>query len=147
MRLKLVDYFFSITEQTGETPLEQMFILGEEFGFEALAEEGKNKYRSYAHHRIRSLSPRGGAAVVKETAVDESVVSRMRKYATSLIKALEWTGPIMVEFKQDAQTGRLYLMENQWTFSGAHCHSQNLRAQDLLKDTMSCCEAIRQLHK
>jgi predicted ATP-grasp superfamily ATP-dependent carboligase len=73
----------------------------------------------FAHKRIRSLSPRGGAAVVKETASHTGSIDLMQKYAEMLVSALSWTGPVMVEFKIDDKDGRVLLMEINGRFWGS----------------------------
>ena len=107
-----------IEQTTNESPLEQTLIVGTEYGFEAMCREG-HVVQGFAHKRIRALSPRGGAAVVKETATDHEVVNSMREYATRLLRELRWTGPAMVEFKQDSTTGTVYLMELNGRFWGS----------------------------
>jgi len=107
-----------VTKETGEAPLVQKCILGEEYGIEMLCNEGE-VLQQFAHKRIRSLSPRGGAAVVKETAEETEEVLLMRKYAHSLAQELLWTGPIMVEFKIDTQNGQVLLMEINGRFWGS----------------------------
>ncbi len=115
---ELREQFEKILKETGEAPLIQEFVKGEEFGIEMVCEKGE-VLLEFAHRRIRSLSPRGGAAVVKETAKETDTVKLMQKYAKSLVESLSWTGPIMVEFKVDAKDGRVLLMEINGRFWGS----------------------------
>lgn len=99
-----------VRTSTGVDPLMQSFIEGEEYGVEMVCYEGR-VLQSFAHKRIRSLSPRGGAAVVKETAARSVHVDRMHEVASTLATNLSWTGPMMVEFKYDEKNNIPYLME------------------------------------
>lgn len=107
-----------ISDMTGENPLVQKFVKGDEYGVEMVCENGE-PLATFVHKRIRSLSPRGGAAVVKETAKETEEVELMCKYALSLVKELKWQGPVMVEFKIDANDGRVLLMEINGRFWGS----------------------------
>jgi predicted ATP-grasp superfamily ATP-dependent carboligase len=115
---ELVEQYRKVLEETGEAPLIQKFVQGEEFGIEMVCEKGE-VLMNFAHRRIRSLSPRGGAAVVKETAKQTETVKLMEEYAETLVGKLSWTGPVMVEFKVDATNGRVFLMEINGRFWGS----------------------------
>ncbi|HEX4799406.1 MAG TPA: ATP-grasp domain-containing protein [Candidatus Paceibacterota bacterium] len=114
----LIERCVALLQKTGEMPLIQEFVRGEEYGVEMLAKEG-HVYAVVAHHRIRSLSPTGGASVLKET-LDEGVLYReLCEHAETLVKKLSWTGPIMVEFKVEQDTRTPYLMEINGRFWGS----------------------------
>lgn len=115
---ELIAKYKKVQHETGEMPLVQEFITGEEFGIEMVCKGGE-VIASFAHKRIRSLSPRGGAAVIKETARSNGFVELMQQYAQRLCTALAWTGPIMVEFKVDSTDGRVLLMEINGRFWGS----------------------------
>jgi len=115
---ELISAYRKITTNTGEEPLVQKFVKGSEFGIEMVCAHG-TPIATFAHKRIRSLSPRGGAAVVKETASGEEEVKLMRRYAETLVKELSWHGPVMVEFKIDEATGHVHLMEINGRFWGS----------------------------
>ena len=99
-----------ITAATGEVPVLQTFIQGAEHGVLLVAEEGQ-VLQTFVHKRIRSLSPRGGASVVKETSRDTVLNQVMISRASALMEKLRWTGPAMVEFKVDERNGEVLLME------------------------------------
>ncbi len=99
-----------IKEATGEAPLVQEFIVGDEYGVEMVCDKGV-PLATFIHKRVRSVSPRGGAAVVKETAEETKEVLSMREYANKLVTSLQWHGPVMVEFKINKKTGEVLLME------------------------------------
>ncbi len=115
---ELVSVFKKVKEETGESPLVQEFIEGDEYGVECVCKGGRI-LEQFSHKRIRSLSPRGGAAVVKETAPDSKEAELMRRYAEVLLHELQWTGPAMVEFKIDNRDGSIRLMEINGRFWGS----------------------------
>lgn len=104
-----------LEHETGESPLIQTYVHGGEFGFEALCIKGE-VVAHLMHRRIRSLSPTGGAAVIKVSMEPDPT---MRRYAEAMLKALSWEGVAMVEFKQDDTTGRAYLLEINPRFWGS----------------------------
>ncbi|HEU4677812.1 MAG TPA: ATP-grasp domain-containing protein [Candidatus Paceibacterota bacterium] len=106
------------TERFGEPPLVQEMVYGEEYGVEMLARSGV-PYARVTHHRIRSLSPKGGASVVKETLRSGELRSTLERYAAILVEKLAWNGPIMVEFKVDHDSRTPYLMEVNGRFWGS----------------------------
>lgn len=110
--------FLALKGELGEEPLIQDFIRGEEYGVEMLAREGKI-YAKVTHHRIRSLSPTGGASVLKETIASGPLRDSLETYAETLVTKLSWTGPIMVEFKVEGDTHEPYLMEINGRFWGS----------------------------
>jgi len=115
---ELIKGYERIAQETGEAPLVMEFIGGDEYGIEMVCDSGE-PLAVFAHKRIRSLSPRGGAAVVKETAQATPAVALMEQYARVLAKELLWHGPIMVEFKIDERTENVLLMEINGRFWGS----------------------------
>jgi predicted ATP-grasp superfamily ATP-dependent carboligase len=109
----------SIARATGEWPLLQEFVPGDEYGIEYLFHKGA-PLRMCAHRRIRSLSPSGGAAVVKETlAAEDPLAEIMDKHSQAILLALDWEGVAMVEWKHDERNGTLRLMELNGRFWGS----------------------------
>jgi predicted ATP-grasp superfamily ATP-dependent carboligase len=90
-------------------------IQGPGEGFFALYAQGK-QVASFAHRRIREKPPSGGVSVLRESA---DIPEDAMKYGTALLDALQWHGVAMVEFKRDAASGRLYLMEINARFWGS----------------------------
>jgi len=115
---ELKEQFQTLKHTLGEAPLIQKFIRGEEYGVEMLVEKGK-VYAQVVHHRLRSLSPTGGASVLKETLYGGDLKETLTAHAHTLVQKLLWTGPIMVEFKVDADTMTPYLMEINGRFWGS----------------------------
>lgn len=95
---------------TGASPLVQPMITGAEYGVELVAQAGKIR-ALLVHKRLRSLSPTGGASVLKETVVGGDRYETLVSYAHTLVRELAWTGPCMVEFKDDDATREVCLME------------------------------------
>lgn len=93
----------------GVVPLVQPYLEGGEYGVEGVYEKGK-PLAQLVHRRVRSLSPRGGAATTKET-VAGPVADRLQALAEKIVSHLEWSGPMMVECKYNEVTHTAYLME------------------------------------
>lgn len=117
-REELAQVFESLRARLGEAPMIQERMIGEEYGVETIAHDG-NPYAFVTHHRIRSLSPTGGASVVKETVEKGALRDMLEMYTRKLIYELRWKGPIMVEFKVDSDTKTPKLMEVNGRFWGS----------------------------
>ena len=115
---ELITTYKTVTETLGESPLIQERVVGEEYGVEMITHEGV-PLASVVHHRIRSLSPTGGASVLKEIEPEGALRSMLVTYAEKLALALSWEGPIMVEFKVDSDTRTPKLMEVNGRFWGS----------------------------
>ncbi|MCL4233494.1 MAG: ATP-grasp domain-containing protein [Deltaproteobacteria bacterium] len=89
-------------------------VTGDGVGYFALARDGV-VLAEFFHRRLRELPPSGGVSVLREAMVPDA---RVRRHALALIERLGWTGPIMVEFKRDAD-GRPTLMEINGRFWGS----------------------------
>lgn len=115
---ELVHTFMERKARCGELPIVQDLVVGEEYGVEMMALDG-HAHAVVVHHRLRSLSPTGGASVLKETVSDSILKSTMLTYAEKLVYTLGWSGPIMVEFKVDADSREPLLMEINGRFWGS----------------------------
>lgn len=115
---ELTAAYDKLKQQTGMEPIIQTALVGEEYGVELMCDHG-NVLAEFAHVRLRSLSPTGGAAVVKETAPPLDMVDTMKAQSKNLARALNWTGPMMVEWKVDARTDIPHLMEINARFWGS----------------------------
>lgn len=70
----------------------------------------------FGHRRIREKPPSGGVSVLRESvAVEGSLLER----SIALLRAFEWEGVAMVEFKVDRDSGTPYLMEINGRFWGS----------------------------
>jgi protein-tyrosine-phosphatase/predicted ATP-grasp superfamily ATP-dependent carboligase len=98
---------FTAQTRFGEGLLFQSYHRGQGVGIELLLSGGE-VVTSFQHRRLSETPPSGGVAVV---AVSEAVDPTLLDYATRLLRALEWDGLAMVEFRHDAATGETALME------------------------------------
>mgnify|MGYP001604390733 CR=1 FL=1 len=71
---------------------------------------------AFQHRRLSENPPSGGVAVV---AVAEPVDPQLLDYSVRLLRALEWEGVAMVEFRHDPATGDAALMEVNGRFWGS----------------------------
>lgn len=110
--------FLKLKETLGEAPLVQECVYGEEYGVEMLVRGGK-PYAMLTHHRLRSLSPTGGASVLKQVVGPGELRDTMEAHAMTLAEKLVWEGPLMVEFKVDSDTRIPLLMEMNGRFWGS----------------------------
>lgn len=78
-------------------PIAQEYLPGVGRGYFGLFIEGELA-GGYAHRRIREYPPEGGASACAESSQDEE----LREYSEQLLAPLEWTGVVMVEFKEAA---------------------------------------------
>jgi len=101
--------------ERGEFPLIQEYIPGDGYGAFALFNRGEIR-AFFAHRRIRSFSPAGGASVFRESI---EAPPTLRGYGVKLLKALNWHGVAMVEFKRDSRDGEFKLMEINGRFWGS----------------------------
>ena len=63
---------------------------------------------AFAHRRLREKPPSGGVSVLRESIpLDPDLLEQ----SLALLRAFEWNGVAMVEFKVDARSGTAYLME------------------------------------
>lgn len=106
---------FTTQTRFGEGLLFQSFHAGQGVGIELLM-TGGDVLTSFQHRRLSENPPSGGVAVV---AVSEAVDPKLLDYSTRLLRALEWEGVAMVEFRHDAATGESALMEVNGRFWGS----------------------------
>jgi predicted ATP-grasp superfamily ATP-dependent carboligase len=93
----------------------QRQIAGDGVGVFALCDRGEMKV-VFAHRRIREKPPWGGVSVLREAIEPDPVAV---DYAERLLRRLRWHGVAMVEFKKDAATGTIHLMEVNARFWGS----------------------------
>jgi predicted ATP-grasp superfamily ATP-dependent carboligase len=98
----------------GTTPVLQEFVPGVGEGFFALYDRGVLK-AAFMHRRVREFPPDGGASCCAESIRAEDLLAAGRR----LLDHLEWHGVAMVEFRRDARSGGLQLMELNPKFWGS----------------------------
>jgi predicted ATP-grasp superfamily ATP-dependent carboligase len=109
-----VRYFSSAAELSAalasgalEGALLQEYCPGEGVGVEMLIHNG-DCVAAFQHRRLKEVPHTGGAAAM---AVAEALDPKLKETALHLLRALEWEGVAMVEFRHDAPTGSTALME------------------------------------
>lgn len=100
---------------SGEPPLIQERVVGEERGIFTFAIKGEG-FAWFAHKRLESLKKLGGASILRESI---EVDPKLKSYSELLIKKLDWTGPLMIEWKWDENAKRYLLMEINARFWGS----------------------------
>jgi len=93
----------------------QQKITGRGLGLFACANRG-NIVAFTSHLRVREKPPSGGVSVVSQSA---HAPTDALKYAQLLLRALDWTGVAMVEFKLDDRNHVPYIMEINGRFWGS----------------------------
>jgi predicted ATP-grasp superfamily ATP-dependent carboligase len=106
--------FEEITESMAHEPIVQEYLVGEEYGFFALFNEGRLRAKMQ-HRRLLSISYMGGPSVVRISINDRE----LEELGLKLLNALKWHGPAMVEFKFDNKEKKFKLMEINPRFWGS----------------------------
>jgi protein-tyrosine-phosphatase/predicted ATP-grasp superfamily ATP-dependent carboligase len=106
---------FATQTRFGEGLLFQSYHGGQGVGIELLLSKGKI-VTAFQHRRLSENPPSGGVAVV---AIAEAVDPTLLAYSARLLRALEWDGVAMVEFRHDSATGETALMEVNGRFWGS----------------------------
>jgi len=108
------DLLKEIESRTKDKVLLQEFIPGSGAGYFALSYKGQ-PLAEFMHKRILEIHPLGGASVKASANYDPELLQLGRK----LIKAVNWTGVLMIEFRKNAETGDYYLIEINPKFWGS----------------------------
>jgi len=90
------------------TPLLQQIVSGKGYGIFIAAKEGQI-FASFAHQRIREIPPSGGMSTMRKSI---HVNNYLLDAAKKLIKALNWTGIAMLEFKGESEEMAYFLEMN-----------------------------------
>lgn len=96
-------------------PLIQQYCPGHGVGIETLIYQG-DSLAVFQHRRIREFPLTGGPSVYRRS---EPAEPRLADWSLQLLKAMEWDGVAMVEFRYDPKTGDAVLMEVNGRFWGA----------------------------
>jgi len=98
-------------------PLVQEWIPdgGGTFGFSALFDEASNVKAAFIHKKMRMYPVQGGPSTLREGVCHPQIM----EWGISLLKALNWTGIAMAEFKVDPRDGIPKLMEVNPRFWGS----------------------------
>jgi protein-tyrosine-phosphatase/glutathione synthase/RimK-type ligase-like ATP-grasp enzyme len=95
--------------------LVQEYCPGVGVGVEILIHNGEC-FAKFQHRRLKEAPATGGVAVV---AVSEEIDPQLFESSMTLLRALEWEGVAMVEFRVDRETGSTVLMEVNGRFWGS----------------------------
>lgn len=110
--------YINSAEELNRIPLSnnilQEYIPGEGFGFYALFNKGEER-AIFMHKRMREYPITGGSSTAAESMYDPE----LRDLGLTLLKALDWHGVAMVEFKKDSRDGKYKLMEINPKFWGS----------------------------
>ncbi len=90
-------------------------IVGPGIGVFLLEWEGET-LAAFSHRRLREKPPAGGVSVSRESWPMDPVLLERSK---ALLRAFDWRGVAMVEYKLDAATGAPYVMEINGRFWGS----------------------------
>ena len=88
---------------------------GESFGVSALFDEDSKVKAAFVHRRLREYPISGGPSTLRESVFHPQVL----ELGLSLLKALDWFGVAMVEFKMDPRDNTPKLMEVNPRFWGS----------------------------
>lgn len=98
---------FSSDPHFGASNLLQEYCIGEGVGIGCLIHK-REPLAMFQHRRVREFPATGGVSVL---AISESLNPQLAEYAVKLLRALEWEGAAMVEFRYDRMSGKAALME------------------------------------
>lgn len=102
-------------KKNGSYPMLQEYCKGVGVGIEVLMSEGE-PLALFQHRRIREMPISGGASVLCESVPLDPV---LKEYAVKLLRAMNWEGVAMVEFRVDEGTNTAKLMEVNGRFWGS----------------------------
>ena len=105
---------FATQTRFGDGLLFQSYHGGRSVGIGLLLLKGE-LVTAFQHRRLSETSPSGGAAVV---AISEAVDATLLDYSMRLLRALEWDGVAMVEFRRDRVSGNAVLVDVSGCFWG-----------------------------
>lgn len=93
----------------------QEYFAGDGLGIELIAKDGDIHY-AFQHQRLHEMPLTGGGSSYRmSTEIDPELLQASKR----LMKALNWQGVAMVEFKKDASSGRYILIEINGRFWGS----------------------------
>jgi len=114
--LQYINSYRDLLRKHGEIRdgLIQEYIPGDGYGFFALFNRGEPR-AVFMHRRIREYPITGGASTIAESIYDP----KLEELGLRILKALDWHGVAMVEFKKDYRDGEFKLMEVNPKFWGS----------------------------
>jgi predicted ATP-grasp superfamily ATP-dependent carboligase len=111
----------------GRWPLIQSYCPGHGLG-QMLYMQGGVATLSFQHRRLHEWPPEGGVSTWCTAEPRDRHGEQMQR-SEALLRAVDWEGPAMVEYRHDPETGRYWLMEVNGRFWGSlplasHCGAQ-----------------------
>lgn len=94
------------TSEKSKLPFIQEYIPGDSYGFFALLNHSEPR-AIFAHRRLREYPITGGASTLRESIYNEEI----KELGLRLLKAMNWHGVAMVEFKLDKRDNKFKLIE------------------------------------
>jgi len=91
----------------GEANLLQEYCIGEGVGVGLIVQKGQ-AVAAFQHRRLKEFPSTGGVSVL---AISERLNAALLESSLKLLRALEWEGIAMVEFRYDRENDRAVLME------------------------------------
>jgi predicted ATP-grasp superfamily ATP-dependent carboligase/peptidoglycan/LPS O-acetylase OafA/YrhL len=104
-------------ERTGLYPMVQEYCAGYGLGQFILMRDGQPLYQ-FQHQRLHEWPPEGGTSTLCMSLPPEQHAELMRQ-SVALLRALDWEGVAMVEYRYDPSSGRAALMEVNGRFWGS----------------------------
>lgn len=105
-RSDLIKNFRYLRNKTSTNIIVQEYIRGFGCGFYGVYDQG-NRIAHFLHKRLWEFPLTGGPSAIAESYFD----NRLLNYGRRLCDALDWNGPIMVEFKYDTEEDDYKLIE------------------------------------
>ena len=111
---ELVQAYGDVQNHFGEAMLQEFIPQGGAYGVSMLFNRGEPR-AIFTHKRLREYPNSGGPSTLRESVRFPEI----EEYATTLLKALDWHGVAMVEFRVDPRDGKPKLMEINPRFWGS----------------------------
>lgn len=108
----------------GHWPLIQQYCRGVGLGQMLYMDDGRATVR-FQHRRLHEWPPEGGVSTLCRAEPTDAHAAQMA-LSEALLRALDWQGQAMVEYRYEAESGRYWLMEVNGRFWGSlalarHC--------------------------
>lgn len=110
--------------RVGHWPLIQQYCRGVGLGQMLYMDNGRATLR-FQHRRLHEWPPEGGVSTLCRAEPNTAHAAQMQ-LSEALLRALDWQGQAMVEYRYEAESGRYWLMEVNGRFWGSlplarHC--------------------------
>lgn len=103
----IISEAYASLKRHGKNILMQPYINGDGVGFSVIYNKTNECIATFQHHRLREYPVTGGPSTYCKSVNYDTVAQQGRQ----LLDSLQWTGPAMVEFKYNVETGEAVLLE------------------------------------